>query len=397
MGSFDFAYYMFEMVDRVEVVDEYTFRFYLQETFAPFLSHVAMNAFSMVSPTAVEEYGADFHKHPVGTGPFRFVSWNPGIEIVLEKNPDYFKGPPKLDRLIFRPIRDDNLRLNEFEAGRTDMICDILPDRLSGLKVNNNFTVLEQPGLHTWYLIMNCSKAPFDKREVRQAMYYAIDRQAIVEDILQGTGILANNFLPPLTFAYTDDVPKYEYNPDKARELLKEAGYPDGFSIDFYIPESGSGMQQPTAMGIAIQSYLTKVGIIVNIIQLEWGAYLDRAFLPAEEQDILLMEISWLSDDGDPDNFLYGLCSSLQMPYQGYNFAYYQDEDLDQLLLLARATTDQSQRERLYKQAQQIIMTEVPYLAMDHEIQIVATKKKVTGFKLQPRGLFRFHDVDIIE
>ena len=397
LGEFSYATYMFEMVERVEVVDNYTFRFYLTEPLAPFLAHCAMTQFSIASPAAVEKYGRDFSMNPVGTGPFRFVSWTPGSEVILEKNPDYFKGPAKLDRLIFRPIKDDNVRQNELEAGVIDMMCDILPDNLNRLRANDNLTVLEQAGLHVWYLSMNCSKAPFDKREVRQAMYYAIDRQAIVDNILQGTGILAHNMVPPLTFAYTDDVPKYEYDPVKAQELLTQAGYPNGFSVDFYIPESGSGMQQPVAMAVAMQSDLAKVNIFVNIIQMEWGAYLDKVFVPTEEQDMQLLEMSYAADDGDPDNFLYGLCSGRQIPPLGYNCAYFANEQLDQLLLQARVTSDTNQRVALYKEAQQILMTEVPHLVVDHEIQIVVTKKNVSGFQLQPRGLFRFHNVDITD
>ena len=395
LGEFSYAYYMFEMVDRVEVVDEYTFRFYLAEPFAPFMAHVAMAQFSIVSPAAVEKYGRDFSMNPVGTGPFRFVSWTPGSEVILEKNPDYFRGPAKLDRLIFRPIKDDNVRQNELEAGTIDFMCDILPDNLDGLKSNSNLKVMEQAGLHVWYLSMNCSKEPFNKRDVRQAMYYAIDRQSIVDNILQGTGILAHNMVPPLTFAYTDDVPKYGYDPDKARQLLAQAGYPDGFSIDFYIPESGSGMQQPVAMAVAMQSDLAKVGVNVNIVQMEWGAYLDKVFVPTEEQDMLLLEMSYAADDGDPDNFLYGLCSGRQIPPLGYNCAYFGDDELDAVLVEARMTADLDKRIELYKRAQQILMTEVPHLVIDHEIQIVAMKKNVTGFVLHPRGLFRFHEVDI--
>jgi peptide/nickel transport system substrate-binding protein len=200
-----------------------------------------------------------------------------------------------------------------------------------------------------------------------------------------------------MTFAYTDDVPKYEFNPDRARSLLRAAGYPNGFTVDFHIPESGSGMQQPEAMAIAMQSDLAKVGINVNIIKTEWGAYLDLVFRPVEEQDILLLEMSYAADNGDPDNFLYTLCAGRQMPVMGYNFAYYANEEFDNILLQARTTSDSAKRVELYAVAQKMLMTEVPHLVVDHETQIVAMDSNVTGFVLHPRALFRFHNVDIVK
>jgi peptide/nickel transport system substrate-binding protein len=387
---------MFESVKSVDVIDEYTIAFTLTEPLAPFINNLAMTQFSMISPEAVKKYGRDISSNPVGTGPFKFVSWTRGREVVLEKNPDYFRGPAKLDRLIFRTIIDDNVRQNELEAGTINLMTDVIPDNLAALRINPKFQVIEQAGMHVWYLSMNCSRPPFDKREVRQAMYYAVDRQAIVDNILQGTGTLAHNMVPPMTFAYTDDVPKYGYEPDRARALLAAAGYPNGFTVDFHIPESGSGMQQPEAMAIAIQSDLARVGINLNIIKTEWGAYLDMVWRPIEEQDILLLEMSYAADNGDPDNFLYTLCAGRQIPQLGYNFAYYSNDEFDNILIQARTTSDPARRIALYDVAQKMLMTEVPHLVIDHETQIVVMDRHITGFMLHPRALFRFYNVDIV-
>ena len=394
-GVFTYSDYMFEMVKSVDVIDEFSIAFTLLEPLAPFINNIAMTQFSQVSPTAVKKYGREITNNPVGTGPFRFVSWTRGREVILEKNPDYFGEPAKIDRLIFRTIIDNNVRQNELEAGSINLMTDIMPENLPALKSNPNFKILEEPSLHVWYLSMNCSKPPFNKKEVRQAMYYAINRQAIVDSILQNTGVLAHNMVPPGTFAYTDDVPKYEYNPEKARQLLTAAGYPNGFAVDFQIPESGSGMQQPEAMAIAMQSDLARVGINTNIIKTEWGAYLDLVFRPIEEQDMLLLEMSYAADNGDPDNFLYTLCAGRQIPPLGYNCAYYSNEEFDRLLVQARTVSDPAMRIKLYDQAQKMLMEEVPHLVVDHETQIVAMSNNITGFQLHPRALFRFHKVDI--
>jgi peptide/nickel transport system substrate-binding protein len=394
-GIFAYSYFIYHMVASTNVVDNYTFQYILSAPYAPFLNNLAMVEASMVSPTAVKEAGKDFGTKPVGTGPFKFVSWTPGTEIVLEKNPDYYEGKAKLDRIIIRPITNSNVRLNELKAGTVNLTLDLLPDSLESLRTDKNLQVVEQPSLHTWFLSMNSAEEPFNDVRVRQAMYYAIDRQSIVDNILLNTGVLANNLTPPGIQGYNEDVPTYEYNPDKAKELLTKAGYADGFSIDFYIPDSGSGMQQPDAMAVAIQSDLSKVGITLNIQKMEWGAYLSQVYLPEEKQGMKLLEMSYITDNADPDNFLYVLASGDQFPPNGYNCSFWSNDEFDTLIKQAQVITDINQRIDLYKQAQVILMTEVPYLVIDHENQIIVMDKDITGFNIHPMGFFNFLHTDI--
>lgn len=394
-GEFAYAEFTFGKVREVRVIDDYTVEIELVEPYAPFLAHMAMHSASIVSPAAVEKYGRDFSKNPVGTGPFRFVDWQPGVEVVLAKNEDYWDGAPKVDQVIYRPVIEDQARLTEFEAGGLDFIVNIPPDELARLKESGEYTVLEQAGMHVWYLIFNADKEPFNKKEVRQAVNYAINKRAIVEDLLQNTGVVATGPLPPVVWGYTDDVPSYEYNPDKARELLAQAGYPDGFTVDFWVPESGSGMQQPRAMAAAIQADLRQVGIEMNIQTFEWGTYLDKVLGPREELPEVF-EMSWIGDNGDPDNFLYILLSGEQWPPAGFNMGYYRNEQVDELLREAQRTNDQAERQRLYEEALRILVDDAPWAWIDHETQIVAMKKSIQGFKLHPTGVFRFENVDVV-
>lgn len=391
-AGYVYAETTFGMIDSVEDIDEYTLLIKLSVPFAPFLSNMAMHASSMVSPTALQTYGTDITSNPVGTGPYKFVSYTPGVELILEKNEDYYKGAPNIDRLIFRPIKDANVRLNELEAGAVDLIVTIPPDNLEALKANDNFKVLEQPSMHVWYLIPNVNVEPFGDPLVRQALMYGINRQAIVDHILLGTSVLAHNLLPPTIVGYEDNVTKYEYNPEKAMELLAEAGYPDGFSAEFLIPESGSGMQQPEAMGLAIQSDLAAIGINLDIVKMEWGAYLDETMKAAEESTVEIFQMSWLGDNGDPDNFLYVLTGGSQCPPIGFNMGFYKNEEYDAILEEARTTLDHDKRMELYAEAQIILMNEVPVIPIDHESQIVATSNRLENFKLHPSGEFRFED-----
>jgi peptide/nickel transport system substrate-binding protein len=396
-GEFPYAEFTWGMVDKIEVADEYTVNMTLKEIFAPFLNHLAMHPAAMVSPAAIEKHGRDISIQPVGTGPFKFASWTPGVEVVLEKNPDYWGDPPKIDRVIYRPIIEDQSRLTELEAGGVNFIVNIPPDELARLKEDDRFTVVEQAGMHTWWVAFNHTRAPFDDTRVRQAMNYAVNKQAIVDNILKGTGILAINPLPPVVWSYTDDVQRYDYNPEKAKELLAEAGYPDGFSCVFWIPESGSGMQQPVPMGTAMQADLKAVGIDCKIETFEWGTYLDKVIVPPEDAEFDLMEMSWIGDNGDPDNHLYILLSGEQWPPHGYNMGFYKNDEVDALLREARTTLDQAKRTELYVKAQKLIAEDPPWMMIDHETQIVVMDKKIKNFKLHPTGPFRFENVWIEE
>lgn len=394
-GEFAYADFTLGMIASVEAPDARTLRVTLEYPFAPFLANMAMHAASLVSPAAVEQYGRDFAQNPVGTGPYRFVSWQRGTELVLERNPDYWRGAPEIGRLVYRPIAEDQARLAALETGEIDFTVNLPVDDLPRLREDPRFRFEEQAGMHTWYLVFNVTKEPFDNPLVRQAVAHAIDRQAIVEVLLGGTGELAQNFLPPVVWGYTEDVPTYPYDPERAQELLAEAGYENGFEVEFWVPQSGSGMQQPVAMGTVIQDYLSRVGITVTLQQFEWGTYLDRVIVPVEQAESVpaMFEMSWIGDNGDPDNFLYILLSGEQFPPNGFNLGYYQNPELDELLRTARQTSAQEERTPLYEEAQRLVMTDLPVLPVDHESQIVVMASDIEGFVPHPTGVFRFETV----
>ena len=246
----------------------------MSEPFAPFLSNIAMHAAAIVSG-AIKEHGKDISQNPVGTGPYKFVSWDPGVEVILEKNEDCWRGVPKVDRLIFRPIVEDQTRLTELEAGNVDFIVGILPDDLQSLKDNTDLLVVEQPGMHTWYLSLNCQQSPFNDVRVRQAANYAINKAAIVDNILKGTGVLAKNLLPPLIWSYTDDVQDYSYNPEKARQLLKKRGDFEQV-IDFHVPKSDR--HAACDHGHSNQSDLEAVGMKTRSCSWTGVPFLDESF-----------------------------------------------------------------------------------------------------------------------
>ena len=391
LGKYPFANFFFGNVKAVEALSEERVAFLLKEPRASFLSILTAGAASIVSPTAVMKAGPDYPLQPVGTGPFKFVSWDRGQRVVLEKNPAYWKFPVKLDRVIYRPIVEDQARLTELLTGSLDLIVGVPPDFVAQLESGGKTSVLKQVGAHVWYLGINNQKKPFDDKRVRQALNYAVNKDAIVRDVLKGTGTPSRGPVLPNTWAADTALKAYPYDPDRARKLLAEAGYPNGFSTTLWVPESGSGMQSPVAMSTVMQSNLKAVGVNVTLQTMEWGAFLAK--LRSKEQE--LFALSWMAGTEDPDMVLYPLLHSSQWTPNGPNRALYKNPRFDDLLQQARLTTDQARRASLYKEAQRILVDDAPWVFVDHEIQIAALGKRVQGFKLHPSFDLRIETISL--
>jgi len=391
LGKYPFANFFFGNVKAVEVLSEERVAFLLNEARASFIAVLAQGAASIVSPTAVMKWGPDYPTHPVGTGPFRFASWDRGQRVVLEKNPTYWKYPVKVERVIYRPIVEDQARLTELLTGTLDVIVGVPADFVSQLEQNAKITLLKQVGAHVWYLGMNNQKKPFDDKRVRQALNYAVNKDAIVKDVLKGTGAASRGPVLPGTWGADPALKPYPYDPERAKKLLAEAGYPSGFSTTLWVPESGSGMQAPVAMSTVMQSNLKAVGVNVSLQTMEWGAYLAK--LRTKEQE--LFALSWMAGTEDPDMVMYPLLHSSQWTPVGPNRALYKNARFDALLQQARLTTDQAKRAQLYKEAQRILVDDAPWVFVDHEIQIAALSKRVQGFKLHPSFDLRVETISL--
>ena len=396
-GPFPFASFYFGAIDNIEVVDEFNARFNLKQPYAPLLNTLAVACGFIPSPEAVMAFGQDFNQNPVGTGPFKFVSWEHNQRVTLEGNPDYFEGAPALANLVFRPIVEEQTRFTELLSGGVNFIVDVPPDNIAQLKEDPTFTFMEQPGPHIWWVTINTQMAPFDDVRVRQALNYAVNKEAIVTQILQSTGDVAHTVVPPaIEWAYNPDAQSYPYDPAKARELLAEAGYPDGFETTFWVTESGSGMQSPRTMAEAIQADLQAVGITTTIEVAEWGAYL--ALYNAGMGDKAgLAEMSWMFDTGDPHTVLPLNFSVDAYPPDGFNTGNYINEQVDELMKQAAVSMDQEERGELYKEVQQSTSEEAPWIFIDYARQNAAMAANVKGFLLSPSFLLSFKDTYVEE
>ncbi len=389
-GPFPLAFF-FSSVEEAEVVDEYTVKFHLSEPYAPFLSNLAYPTGLMVSPAAVEQYGADYGRNPAGTGPFTFGEWRSNEAVVLEKNADYWGEEAGTEAVVFRPITDANTRVAEMLAGGIDLMVEVPPTSLGQFTDTDAYQVYEQSGPHVWFLILNAKEGPFADKRVRQAVNYAVDKEAIVNDVLEGTAEVAAGPTPPaFAWAYNEELDPYPHDPEKARELLAEAGA-EGAELTFYVTEGGSGMLDPVAMGTAIQADLAEVGLDVSIETYEWNTFLGEVN-PGLEGKADMAEMAWMTND--PDTLPYLALRTDAWPSEGgFNSGYYSNEEVDRLLEEARVATDQEERAALYKQMQEIVQEDAPWLFVANWKQNAVTSDRVENFSLEPSFLLLLDDV----
>jgi len=383
-GPFPLAFF-FKAIKETKVIDDHTVQFILDKPYAPLLSNLAYPTGLIVSPTAVKKEKKDFGRHPVGTGPFKFAKWESNRLVVLEKNPDYWGGAPKLNAVVFRPITDANTRVTELLSGGIDLMVEVPPDNVSLLEKDPQFTIYQQAGPHLWFLILNMKEGPFKDKRMRQAVNYAINKQALVHDVLQGTATVATGPTPAaFAWAFNDKLKAYPYDPAKAKKLIKAAG-DEGAKLTFYVTESGSGMLNPIAMGTAIEADLAAVGLKVKIETYEWNTYLGKVNAGlAGKAD--MAEMAWMTND--PDTLPYLALRRAAWPDKGgFNSGYYSNPKVDRLLEAAREETDQAKRATLYKKMQDIVYQDAPWAFIANWKQNAVSTANVKGFALQPSFL----------
>ncbi|MCM3639061.1 ABC transporter substrate-binding protein [Sporosarcina luteola] len=370
------------VIESVTADGDHTVIIKLKRAQAPFLKNIAMSMFAIASPTAFEKGDDQFERNPVGTGPFKFVNWKPNESITIEKFDEYWqKGLPKLDKVIFRSYPDNSARLNALIAGEIDLADGINPADGEKIEGNADLQLIERPSMNVGYLGLTVTRPPFDKKEVRQAMNYAIDKKTIIESFFEGRANSAKNPMPPSISGYNDDIEEYEYNPEKAKELLAKAGYPDGFEMELWaMPVPRPYMPDGAKVAEVIQSNLAEIGVKAKIVSFEWPTYLDKA--SKGEADAFML--GWTGDNGDADNFLYVLLDEDNIGSN--NYTYFKNDEMHKLFIDAQTEVDEDKRIELYKKAQEIIHEEAPWVPIAHSTPLLAASKDLTGFVPHPTG-----------
>ncbi|MCA0989384.1 ABC transporter substrate-binding protein [Guptibacillus algicola] len=370
------------VIESVTAKDDYTVEFKLKRPQAPFLKNLAMSPFAIASPDAIEKHGDKFGENPVGTGPFVFDQWSRNDKIVVTKNEDYWMdGYPKLDRVIFRAIPDNSARLNALMAGEIDLMDGLNPSDVSQVESDENLEVFFRPSMNVGYLGLTSNREPLNNKKVRQALNHAVDKQAIIDAFYAGQAEPAKNPMPPVIGGYNEDIEPYEYDLEKAKALLKEAGYEDGFDMELWaMPVPRPYMPDGQKVAEVIQSSFAEIGVNAEIKSYEWATYLEKA--RNGEADSFLL--GWTGDNGDADNFLYVLLDKDNIGSN--NYTYYSNDELHDLLIEAQSTPDEEKRNELYKEAQEIIHEDAPWIPLVHSKPALGGSERVKGFNPHPTG-----------
>lgn len=396
------GYEYFQSMDMANIIkdivkkDDYTVEFKLSKREAPFLANLAMDFASILSA----EYADAMMKaktpekldtNPIGTGAFVFKSYQKDTMIRYTANEKYFRGKPAIENLVFAITPDASVRYQKLKAGECHFIAEPAPQDIDAIKKLANLQLLEKEGLNVGYLAFNAEKGPFVKQELREAVSLALNKKAYLSAIYMNRATSAKNPIPPTIWGYNDAIVDYDYNPEKAKELLKKAGYPNGFETEMWtLPVSRPYNPSGKKMGEMMQADLAKVGIKVKLMTYDWPTYLEKS-RKGEHQ---MIQLGWIGDNGDPDNFMNVLlsCNSVKT---GSNVSRWCNKAFSDLIEQAKVNADQKKRTDLYKQAQVIFKKEAPWVTLAHARVFRAMSNKVVGYQIHPFGSEMFEKVDL--
>jgi peptide/nickel transport system substrate-binding protein len=396
------------LFESCEATGEYTVDLNLTKPSATLIPALSQQAFSIASPKALEEFNADAGtvdadgvfrpegtfgtEHPIGTGPFKFESWTRNDRLTLVRNDDYWGEKAKIDTLILRPIADNAARLQALQTGEIQGYDLVEPQDVETIEADENLQILDRPAFNVAYVGFNISKAPLDNPEVRKAVAHGLDRQAVVDNFYAGRGVVATQFMPPEVVGYADDVPTYEFDPEKAKQILQDAGLTLPVELEFWYPTDVSRpyMPDPKRNFEAFAASLNESGFKVVPKSAPWNPdYLGRVDAGTAGH---LHLIGWTGDYGDADNFI-GTFFQSGKPQFGTNKN--PNAEVEKLLNDAEIETDESKREELYKEANRKIMEWLPGVPYAHSEPALAFAANVTGYQPSPTTNESFATVSI--
>ena len=365
------------LVDSATVVDEYTVKVNMKAPFAFLLNNIAHSASGIVSPTAHKAMGKDIARKPVGTGPFKFVEWVHGDHLTLTRNDTYWGGKPKLDKVIVKTVKEDSARVMMLLSGDAQVAVRLPSEDIPRLQKDANIQLDSTETLRVLYIGFNCAKKPFNDVRVRQAFNLAMDRQSIVKNIYQDRALVASNIVAPLTTGYFP-IPPYPYDPEKAKKLLAEAGYPNGLKAKFLSPQGR--YPKDFEMAQALQQQWKKAGIDVTLDTMEWAAYLAATRKPVDQADVEVFLLGWAPSSAEARWILYPLYTTDQWVPKGNNRVFYSNKDFDGYVDKLTTATDKAERDKYLKMAEELLAKEVP------QIPILVTKETI-GYSKKLRGV----------
>ncbi|WP_090823448.1 glutathione ABC transporter substrate-binding protein [Paenibacillus sp. yr247] len=377
---------LFEMITEVKIIDDYTIQLITSYPFAPLLANLAHYAGGIISPKAIDEQGDKLGQNPSGTGPFKFESWTPGQEIKLSKNNEYWGEKAKVEKVTFRVIPEDSTRIALVETGEAQLAEPVPVTDVERVSKSSSMTLVRSDALGVDYVGFNLKKKPFDDVRVRKAINLAVDTEAILSGVYNNVGSKATSPMGPKVWGFNPNLKGYPYDVNKAKELLKEAGYSNGFKTTIWTNDNKTRVK----VAEVIQSQLKGIGINAEIKVLEWGAYLEAT--AKGEHDMYVL--GWSNLTGDADYNQYFLFHTKAFGNVG-NRHFYSNPEIDKLIDAGRRESDPAKRKEIYAKAQEIEMEDASMILLRNNQYLVASGKNVKGFWMHPSGIMMINEVSI--
>ena len=377
------------MIKEIQVINDSTVQFILKYPYSAFLDNIATPNFAAIaSPHALKEFGEDFGHHPVGTGPFRFIRWEPDSQIVIQKFDHYWGKPPQIDSVIYKVIPSLEAKLQQLRNGEIEV--------MSGLSAATTIELYRTPGIKvveadmpgTVFLGFNCQTYPFSEIKMRQAVAHALNIKSIVNSLSLGFAIVARGPLPPMAIGYDTTLASQSYDPQLSKALLRSSGYPPNIAVQLHhFTHTDTLRADPLVQ--AIKSALEKIGLPVELILYnDWNAYNKRVLIEGKGQ---LFRDGWLGYTRHPDDFLYPLFHS----QSSHNFFKYKNAEVDSLLEQARRSPDEPTQRVLYRRIQEIILQDVPAVFLSHPKAVYAIRNRVKNFRVDPLAIPWLNEVSL--
>ncbi len=383
------AYY--KIIQKVEVIDTYTVKFILKEPYAPFITVLAFTQSGILSPKAVFELGSKISTAPqnIGTGPYKFKEWVKGDRIVLVRNDNYWNGTPYFSELVFKVVPDAQTRTAMLLAGDLDLIIQPPATDVNILRQRSDVKVVSVASNRVMFIGINTQWGPFKDVRVRRALNYAVDKEAIVKNVLFGLGQVMDSVLPTYSLGYVKLGP-YTYDPAKAKELLKEAGYPNGFKVTLVTPSGRYLFDKQVAEAIAQD--LRKIGLEVEVRTYDWPTYVSILLAPLNKTELQLFLLGWSPGSPDPHFYLYQRFHSTQFTPNGFNNFFYANAEVDKLLDEGVKVMDFNLRVEIYRNVSKLIWEDAPNIFLYIQYFVVAYRADLTGVKVYP-----YEMIDVIQ
>ncbi|MDO5532332.1 glutathione ABC transporter substrate-binding protein GsiB [Sutterella sp.] len=382
-------YSLYSNIAKTEVIDPYTVKFTLKKPFSAFINQLAHASGGMICPSALEKYpGKQVGFHPCGTGPFTLDKYNPSEIARVVKNPNYRDADKiKLDAITFKPVTENSTRVAMLRTGEAQVIFPVPPEQVKSLESDDSVSITVTPSISERYVAFNVLKKPFDDPRVRKALNYAVNKQALAKVAYSGFAMPAAGVAGP-GVDFQIDIGPWPYDPKKARELLKEAGYPNGFETTLWSLYNHTTGQKVIQF---LQQQFAQVGVKASIMAMESGQRTALLSVPPEKAGVKMIYTGWSPSTGELDWAMRPLLATESWAPVAGNYGFFSNKKFDDLVQEALATTDREKKQAIYSEAQKIIWDEAPWIFLIVEQNVTGRKKNVENFFVQASGGFEFY------